>query len=117
MQRAIQNSNCEGAASNSDSALRNINRIGMNVNRASTNYVMVAKTSVANISEVDNNLSSAVGKFSAGTTWRLMAESSKKDDNCIKLTLSLLVAQWSHSATILFFHYGVFHTIISIGRR
>ena len=84
--RAIQNSNYEGAASNSDSASQNINRMGMNVKRASTNYVMVPKTSVANISKVDDNLSS-VGNFSAGTTWQLMSESGKMDDNAIKLTL------------------------------
>ena len=55
--RAIQNSNYEGGASNSHSAAsRNINRMGMNVNRttSTTNYVMVPKTSVANISEVDD---------------------------------------------------------------
>ena len=92
--RAIQNSNYEGAASNSNSAAsRNINRMGMNVNRASTtNYVMVPKTSVANISEVDDNLSS-VGNFSAGTTWRLMTESGKMDDDAIKLTLASYIKQ------------------------
>ena len=91
--RAIQNSNYEGApASNSDSASRNINRSCMNVNRASTNYVMVPKTSVANISEVDDNLSS-VGNFSAGTTWQLMSESGKMDDNAIKLTLASYIEQ------------------------
>ena len=76
-------------ATGSDSASsRNINRMGMNVNRttSTTKYVMVPKTSVANISEVDDNLSS-VGNFSAGTTWRLMAESGKMDDDAIKLTL------------------------------
>ena len=88
--RAIQNSNYEGGASNSHSAAsRNINRMGMNVNRttSTTKYVMVPKTSVANISEVDDNLSS-VGNFSAGTTWRLMTESGKMDDDAIKLTLA-----------------------------
>ena len=93
--RAIQNSNYEGAASNSDSAAsRNINRMmGMNVNRASTtNYVMVPKTSVANISEVDDNLSS-VGNFSAGTTWRLMTETGKMDDDAVKLTLASFIKQ------------------------
>ena len=93
--RATQNSSYEGAASNSNSAeSRHINRMGMNVNRASTttNYVMVPKTSVANISEVDDNLSS-VGNFSAGTTWRLMTESGKMDDDAIKLTLASYIKQ------------------------
>ena len=92
--RAMQNSNYEGAASNSNSAAsQNVNRMGMNVNRASTtNYVMVPKMSVANISEVDDNLSS-VGNFSAGTTWRLMTETGKMDDDAVKLTLASFIKQ------------------------
>ena len=35
--------------------------------------------------KVDDNLSS-VGNFSAGTTWRLMTESGKMDDDAIKLS-------------------------------
>ena len=72
----------------------------MNVNRASTttNYVMVPKMSVANISEVDDNLSS-VGNFSAGTTWRLMTESGKMDDDAIKLTAPCILHQAENIST------------------